>query len=52
MISELIKNLIHLKSSKDGLNEDRGLDGAPSDTDPILSKIEHIIPQASLTKVK
>jgi hypothetical protein len=48
VVTELVNDLVHLKGSKDGLNQDCASDGAPRHSDVVLGKVEGIVPEASL----
>ncbi|KAI6775412.1 hypothetical protein HG530_002170 [Fusarium avenaceum] len=48
VVTELVDDLVHLKGSKDGLNQDRASDGTPRHSDVVLGKVEGIVPEASL----
>src|SRR5579862_4244300 len=48
VLAQLVQNLIHLEGRWQGLDQDRGLDGAAPDTQLFLGTDEHVIPQSRL----
>ena len=48
MLTELVEDLVHLEGGEDRLDEDRGLDRAARDPDPILREAEDVVPEPRL----
>jgi hypothetical protein len=48
VVTQFIDNLIHLKSSSDGLNQNSSTDGPPGHANVVLSEVEDVIPESGL----
>lgn len=48
VVAELVDDLVHLKGSKDGLDQDGTTDDAPGDANVVLSKVEGVVPETGL----
>lgn len=48
VVTELVDDLVHLKRSENGLNQDGSSDGATRDGDVVLGQVEGVVPQTSL----
>lgn len=48
VVAELVDDLVHLKSGKDGLDQDRTSDCATGNGNEILSEVEDVVPETSL----
>lgn len=47
VVTQLIDDLVHLKGSQDGLDQDGAADGAPRHADIVLAQVEGVVPQTS-----
>ena len=48
VVAEFVDDLIHLKSSSDGLDQNGTTDGSAGNTNVVLGQVEDIVPQTSL----
>lgn len=48
VVAELVDDLVHLKGSEDGLDEDSSSDGSSGHANVVLSKVEGVVPETSL----
>lgn len=48
VLTEFVDNFVHLKRGKDGLDENSTPNGTPRNRNPVLGKVENIIPKAGL----
>ena len=48
VVAEFVDDLIHLKSSSDGLDQNGTTDGSAGDANVVLGQVEDIVPQTSL----
>src|SRR4029450_13948346 len=48
VVAQLVQDLVHLEGGGDGLDQHRGLDGAPRYTEPVGGQLEGVVPQSRL----